>query len=254
MALGLASPVQAQKTADEARLVFTIGAGYVGGGDLWSVTGQPIRVSSGFVDSLDLSRALKSGLGAQFSGTYFPGEHVGFGGEVTLLGLGTEDGCTVGFTSGDPETQEICTSIASMDRRATSVAISGALVYRVMSKQTISPYGKLNLGFVITQQSLIKVTGQHSTSQGPSDVPIYVDDSPDRLHPYVGLSLGVTAVAGKGYQFRLEIRDNYVRLPIPAGPTIHEALQPETAVKGKHIFSLMFGFDVVLERKRGRRY
>ncbi len=254
VALGLASPLEAQKTADEARLVFTVGAGYVGGGDLWSVNGQPLRVSGGFVDTLNLSRTLRSGLGVMFAGTYFPGEHVGFGGEVTLLGLGTEDGCAVGFTSGDPDTQEICTSISSMDRRATSVAISGALVYRVMSRQPISPYARLNLGFVITQQSLIKVTGQHSTSLGPSDVPIYLDDSPDRLHPYVGLGLGVTAAAGKGYQFRLEIRDNYVRLPIPAGPTIHEALEPETTTKGKHIFSLMIGFDVVLERKRGRRY
>ena len=120
-----------------------------------------------------------------------------------------------------------------------------------MSKEAISPYARLNLGAVITQQSLIKVTGQHNTSQGPADVPIYIDDSPDRVHPYVGLGLGITAAAGKGYQLRLEIRDNYVRLPIPAGPTIHEALMPETTTKGKHVFSLMIGFDIVLERKRG---
>jgi hypothetical protein len=253
-ALGFASSLEAQATADEARLVFTVGAGYVGGGDLWSVSGQPIRVSSGFTDTLGLSRTLRPGLGVVFSGTYFPGTHLGFGGEVLLLGLGTEDGCTVEFTSGDPDTQEICTSIAATDRRATSVALSGSLVYRFMSKEAISPYARLNLGAVITQQSLIKVTGQHSTSQGPADVPIYIDDSPDRVHPYVGLGLGMTAAAGKGYQFRLEIRDNYVRLPIPAGPTIHEALQPETTTKGKHVFSLMIGFDIVLERKRGRRY
>jgi len=253
-ALAFASSLKAQATADEARLVFTVGAGYVGGGDLWSISGQPIRVAGGFVDTLGLSRALRPGLGVVFSGTYFPGSHVGFGGEVLLLGLGTEDGCTVEFTSGDPDTQEICTSIAAMERRATSVALSGSLTYRFMSKEAISPYARLNLGAVITQQSLIKVTGQHNTSQGPADVPIYIDDSPDRVHPYVGLGLGITAAAGKGYQFRLEIRDNYVRLPIPAGPTIHEALMPETTTKGKHVFSLMIGFDIVLERKRGHRY
>ena len=252
--LGFVSGLEAQKTTDEARIVFTVGAGYVGGGDLWSVSNQPIRVSGGFMDTLGLSRTLRPGLGAVFSGTYFPGSHFGFGGEVLLLGLGTEDGCTVEFTSGDPDTQEICSSIASMDRRATSVALSGALVYRLMSKQTISPYFRLNLGAVITQQSLIKVTGEHNTSQGPADVPIYTDDSPDRVHPYVGLGFGMTAAAGKGYQLRFEVRDNYVRLPIPAGATIHEALEPETATKGKHIFSLMIGFDIVLERKRGHRY
>jgi hypothetical protein len=251
---GFVSGLEAQKTADEARLVFTVGAGYVGGGDLWSVSNQPIRVAGGFMDTLGLSRSLRPGLGAVFSGTYFPGAHVGFGGEVLLLGLGTEDGCTVEFTSGDPDTQEICSSIAAMDRRATSVALSGSVVYRIASKQTISPYVRLNLGAVITQQSLIKVTGEHNTSQGPSDVPIYIDDSPDRVHPYVGLGFGMTAAAGKGYQFRFEVRDNYVRLPIPAGPTIHEALEPETATRGKHIFSLMIGFDIVLERKRGHRY
>jgi hypothetical protein len=29
---------------------------------------------------------------------------------------------------------------------------------------------------------------------------------------------------------------------------------PETTTKGKHVFSLMIGFDIVLERKRGHRY
>lgn len=249
----LTSPLAAQQ-ADQARVIITVGAGYVGGGDLWSVTGQPIRVGGGFVDTLDLSRRFSSGLGVMFSGTYFPGDHLGFNGEALLLGLGSEDNCTIGFTSGDVETAEICSSINSANRGATAVALSAGLVYRVASHDQISPYARLNLGFTVTQQSAIKVTGQHNTPQGPSDVPIYTDASPDRLHPYVGLGLGVTAVAGKGYQFRLEIRDNYLRVPVPAGPTIHEALEPNTVTRGKHIFSLMLGFDVVLERKRGRRY
>ena len=160
-ALGLASTLEAQATSDEARLVFTVGAGYVGGGDLWSISGQPIRVAGSFTDTLGLSRTLRSGLGVVFSGTYFPGSHVGFGGEVLLLGLGTEDGCTVEFTSGDPDTQEICTSIAAMERRATSVALSGSLTYRFLSKEAISPYARVNLGAVITQQSLIKVNAAY---------------------------------------------------------------------------------------------
>jgi hypothetical protein len=189
-----------------------------------------------------------------FSGTYFPGDHWGFNGEALLLGLGTEDNCTIGFTSGDIETAEVCSSITSANRGATSVALSAGMVYRIASHDQVSPYARVNLGLTVTQQSVIKMTGQHNTPLGPSDVPIYTDDSPDRLHPYLGLAIGATAVAGKGYQLRLELRDNYLRLPIPAGPTPHEALAPETKTRGKHIFSLMIGFDVVLERKRGKRY
>ena len=249
----LTAPLAAQQ-ADQSRVVITVGAGYVGGGELWTVTGQPLRVGGGFTDTLDLSRQLTSGLGVMFSGTYFPGDHFGFSGEALLLGLGSEDNCTVGFTTGSVETSEVCSSINHNSRGSTAVALSGGVVYRVASHDQISPYARLNLGFTVTQQSAIKMTGQHNTVDGPSDVPIYTDASPDRLHPYVGLALGVTAVAGKGYQLRLEVRDNYLRLPVPDGPTIHEALEPNTVTRGKHIFSLMLGFDVVLERKRGKRY
>jgi hypothetical protein len=249
-------PRLAAQSADQAQLFLTVGFGFVGGGDLWAVKGQPLTTPNAFRDTLDLTRDLRSGLGAVFSGTYFPGDHIGFNGEALLLGLGTEDRCVIGFTTGAQITSDTCNSIDGQNRSATSVALSVGLIYRTGGHKAISPYGRVNLGVTITQQSFLKMTGT-TTSIGtgePADVIVYADDSPDELHPYLGLGAGFTGAIGKGYQLRLEVRDNYVTLPVPTGPTEFDGVKPPSTTRGKHLFSLMFGFDVVLERKRGRRY
>jgi len=64
----------------------------------------------------------------------------------------------------------------------------------------------------------------------------------------------VVGVIGRGYQFRFEVRDNWVRIPTVSGPAQRQGLKPPTSTSGKHVLSFTLGFDVVLERKRGRRY
>jgi hypothetical protein len=256
--LGLTiGPPLAAQSADQAQLFLTVGFGFVGGGDLWEVKGQPLRTGNSFADTLNLTRDLRSGLGALFSGTYFPGDHIGFNGEALLLGLGTEDRCVIGFTTGAQITSDTCNSIDGQERSATSVALSLGLIYRTGGHKALSPYGRVNVGITITQQSFLKMTGSTTSTSGtgePADVIVFADDSPDEIHPYLGLGVGFTGAIGKGYQLRLEVRDNYVRLPVPTGPTMFDGVTPQSTTRGKHLFSLMFGFDVVLERKRGRRY
>ena len=55
--LALATPAAAQKTEDQARLIFTVGLTYTGSSDLWSVSGQPILRPAIGSDTVDLSRA-----------------------------------------------------------------------------------------------------------------------------------------------------------------------------------------------------
>src|SRR5512147_963924 len=87
------SGLEAQ-TADQARLVFSVGVGQSsGGGTLWSVGKQPFIVDPTITDTFALTRSFRRSLNLVLSGTYFPGDHLGFNVEAQMLGLATEDDC-----------------------------------------------------------------------------------------------------------------------------------------------------------------
>jgi hypothetical protein len=70
----------------------------------------------------------------------------------------------------------------------------------------------------------------------------------------LGLGLGFTAAVAKGYQLRWEVRDNIVGVQrVTSAPAAARVVPPHD-VTYKHLFSMSIGFDVVLERRRGRRY
>jgi hypothetical protein len=247
--------VSAQSTADQARLMFTVGLGETtGGGTLWTVGNQPFDVMSGVVDTLSVSRHFRNSLDVVFSGTYFPGEHLGFNVEAQLLGLGTRDSCSLVATQGAAITSDLCSSLNRSTRSATTAAVSVGGVYRIWSNQPVHPYIRGNLGFVVSQQSFLKTGGSHTTSGGTADLPLFDDGNPANVQPYYSLGGGVVAVIGRGYQLRFEVRDNWVRVPAINGPTDRQGLIPGSAPVGKHLLSFTIGFDVVLERKRGKRY
>lgn len=250
----LPAALGAQATADQARLMFTIGVGGTsGGGTLWSVT-QPFTVSSGVEDTLAVARRFRNSLDVVFSGTYFPGEHLGFNAEAQLLGLGTRDSCRLVATQGAAITSDLCSSLNRTTRSATSAAVSVGAVYRVWSHQPVHPYLRGNLGVVLSQQSFLRTSGSVTTPNGTADLPLFDDGDPGSVQAYYSLGGGVVAVIGHGYQLRFEVRDNYVRVPAITGPTDRQGLVPGSALVGKHLLTFTVGFDVVLERKRGKRY
>ena len=53
----------AQKTGDQARIIFTISGAYIGGQGLWSVPNQPVQ-DPPLVDTFNLSRNIQSNFGA----------------------------------------------------------------------------------------------------------------------------------------------------------------------------------------------
>lgn len=241
------------QTADQARLMFTIGFGQTAKtSQLWSIGHQPFQVGPSVIDTIAVGRDFRRSLNVILSGTYFPGDHLGFNIEAQLLGLATKDRCRIVFTQGSIETFDVCTSINREERSATSAAISGGLIYRIASRQVIHPYVRANAGMLITQQSFIKTRGFVGLED--AELTLYEDRNPARIQPYLSWGGGVVAVIGRGYQFRAEIRDNYVRVPMVTGPTARQNLVPPRTTVGKHILSMTIGFDVVLERKRGRRY
>jgi hypothetical protein len=246
----------AQATADQARLVFSVGLGQTsGGGNVWTVQNQPIDVGPTETDTLALSRTFRRSLAVVFSGTYFPGEHFGVNAEIQLLGLGTFDTCRPASALNDPLTTEVCNTIDGSERSATSATVSLGGIYRVASRQSIHPYVRANAGIVVSQRSFLRTAGSYTTATGEaSEFTVYEDNQVTNLQPYLSAGGGVVAVLGKGYQLRFEVRDNWVRVPSISGATGRQGLVPASHAVGKHLLSFVLAFDVVLERKRGRRY
>lgn len=254
--VALPVPGLSAQTADQARLVFSVGLGQTtGGGQVWSVGKQPFQR-----DTFAISRAFRPSFNVSFGATYFPGNNLGFNAEAFLLGLGTRDGCTI-VAAVQPlawDTRQGCRSLNSKERGTASGALSLGVVYRVLSRAAIYPYVRANLGMVVSQESFLGavVTIPDSLNrQPPADQFIYIDDSPANIQPYLSFGGGVVTALSRGFQMRFEVRDNWVRVPVVTGPTSGSpAFTPPTSTQGRHVLSFQFVFDIILERKRGRRY
>jgi hypothetical protein len=242
------------QTRDQARLVFTVGAGVVLGKPLWSVGAQPLQFVSGPADTLALGRRIRSTLAVGFSGTYFHGEHLGLGVDALLLGIGFEDSCRMVFSSGSSDVVEACQEIQGKNKTASAVGVSVGPVFRINSRSLFSPYARANVGVIFSSQSSIRTVGQFLTSGGFSDLIVYDDDHQSRVEPLLALGLGATAAVSPGYQLRWEVRDNISGVQRVTAASPEARVVPPHELTYKHLFSITIGFDVVLERRRGRRY
>jgi hypothetical protein len=253
----LCSPLAAQRTRDRPTLIFTVSAAYLDGISLWSVPDQPVVDASGIVpvtDHFALRRGVKRTIGGGFSGTYYKGRHLGITAEAFLLGLGYDDHCSLVAPAESQANVERCQSIEEKERSAAAVVTSAGLVYRIASDEFISPFVRATAGILINNQSPLLVVGQRLTGP-PAEVIIYADDNTGtRVRPAFTLGVGTTVAAGKGYQIRWEVRDNIVGIQAVTSAASARGVVPPHETVYKHMFSLNVGFDVILERVRGRRY
>ena len=120
----------AQKTGDQATLVFTVSGGYIQGKRLWAVEQQPIQ-DGAFTDFYNLNRNIKSTLAASMSATYYPGTHLGLTAEAYLVGMGYDDGCTLAAPAQSLRSTEVCSDIDKQDKSAAAVAISTGGIFRI---------------------------------------------------------------------------------------------------------------------------
>jgi len=257
--LGRPGALTAQATADKARLIFTIGLGQTtGGGNIWAFDKQPLYPNgAGEEDTVAISRSFKRNLNLLFSGTYFPGDHFGFSVEAQLLGLASQDRCEVAVdnsTALDRTIRSLCREIDGTSRSGGAVALSVGGIYRAFSQQAIHPYVRANAGLILTEQSFVRT---QATLSDASTYQIFTDNHPESIRGYYALGGGVVAVVGRGLQLRFEVRDNFVRIPTVAAPTPapgYGLIQAQTKMINKQLITFNIGFDIVLERKRGRRY
>lgn len=246
------TPAAAQRTGDQARLIFTVSGGYLQGKRLWSIDRQPVQ-DLPLEDVFSLNRSIKSTLIASASASYFPKSVVGLTGEAFLMGLGFDDACQIRQPAQSTRNTEVCSSIDRSEQSAAAVAVSGGAIFRAASREVISPYARVSVGFLMTNQSSLRVQGT-SPSNGGALTVVYFEENKTRVRPAFALGVGTTFAMGRGYAIRWEVRDNLVGVVSVKGPTTGVGETPPHGTVYRHLFSFHVGLDVVLERARGRRY
>lgn len=256
LACALSTPAGAQ-TGSESNLVLTIFGGTVTGHTLWTVAKQPLTVlNTTQYDTLALSRSVGSSLVLGVAATYFLSPHVGLHFEMSYLGLPAESGCAGVYYNPDAENknQQICDDIQAQPSNGGAIAIFGGVTLRAASRRVFSPYVRGSIGIVNQSGSTIDVAGAFADSAGNAFVrQVIADLTPRRTSLMLGAAGGFTMRLGPGYQFRLELRDVAVSLDRLTGPANALGVGP-VAARSYHHIGLTLGLDVVLERKRGRRY
>ncbi len=240
----------AQKSGDQSRIIFTISGAYIGGRGLWAVPLQPVQ-DPPLVDTFDLSRSIQSNFGAGFSGAYFPGSNLGFTADFLLLGLGYDDTCSIVNSPESLRNLEVCDDITDQDKSAAAVTVGVGVNYRFASRDFISPFVRANVGLLFSNQSSILTQGV--TNDGVL-LTIYEDEKRESVTPAFALGLGASMQISRGYHLRWEVRDNIVGIDAVTGPTSQPRFVPPHEQVYKHMFSILIGVDVILERDRGRRY
>jgi hypothetical protein len=256
----------AAQTGSEASLVLTIFAGTVTGHTLWTVERQPLSVlgsSPTRYDTLRIVRSTNSSLMLGATGTYFVTPHVGFHVEISYMGLGFDSDCSalflnpdssVGGTIDQRRNGQVCDDIQSQGVSGGAISVFGGVTLRAASRGSFSPYVRGNIGFVNLSQTSIDVAGAFVDTDNQVKIrQVVLDQNPRRTSFLLGVAAGFTSPVGPGYQFRLEIRDQIIQFDRLTGPGSAAGANP-IARKGYHHFALALGLDVVLERKRGRRY
>jgi hypothetical protein len=254
LAVAALAPAAAQRRNDQARLSFGVGFGYNGDARVWKVQGQEL-IDDFTRDTGTFTRDVRPTIGVVFIGAYYPDDHWGITGEAHLIGLGYEDGCTLQTASGSSQNDQICTSINGQQSRGTTVATTIGAMYRPLPWSDFQPYLRVNAGLLVSQLSAIRMRG---TFVNPDtqlvDYFVFGDAHPASVSPTVGLAGGMTAFVSRSYQLRFEVKDNIVSLEHVTSTAALPSEEPRSERKLHHVFSMTIGLEVVLEKKRGRRY
>jgi hypothetical protein len=253
----LVAPIALLKaqTNDESRLTLGISAGYVGSRVLWDVPAQSIAAAFDPPDLFHLHRETHSDISISGHFAFYPSPHVGFTGEFTYVGLGNSDSCTLVQDGGDPELEAACSALTGSDGSASTTLVQGGLIYRPLTRSFLQPYFKGLVGLAFTPSSTLETISTYGAIGDTSLViTIYKDDNWHELRPTWTTAFGVSTAASSGYQLHIEVRESWLPLSVVTGPTSGQGFVPphKTVIMG--FPSILVGFDIVLEKRRGRRY
>lgn len=260
-ALILLTPTQAyltaQATGDQPRMTVGIAGGAVlGSQSFWKVPQQVVHAPAApgtevpLQDVFGLSRDLTGNITMGAQGVYYPRPYLGIGGEITYFGIGTEDSCTLVVSNGYEPNRRACESLNRSYRSTTVTSFMGDIVIRPYSRAVVQPYGRIGLGASAISDNLVSIAAFY----GNTYAPIYPNSGGLSIRPTGMVGLGVMLNAGTGYLVRVEARRTWLALNHVTGPSPYEGMEPPTASSFKSFPSILIGFDVVLEKSRGRRY
>lgn len=257
LGLALVTPIStatlaAQATNDESRLTVGVIGGWIGGGALWSVT-QPMFAVGNLVDQFALERKLRSNITISGQLSYFPRPNFGWTGEVSFIGIGSTDSCVLEVDNNDPFNQAACQAINGRDRAASGVSLSGGVVLRPVSRGDIQPYVRANVGLALVPRSTTAMTAFFGEDDQFALL-LYDEDESRAAKPLGALSLGIATAGNSGYQFRVEARATAIQLEVVDGPAPDASRDPVVGSKWVILPSISVGMDIVLEKRRGRRY
>ena len=103
-------------------------------------------------------------------------------------------------------------------------------MFRFNSRKLLSPYARVNLGLVLSNQSSLRTTASSSTMPGQiEDLFVYSDDHNSRVDPSLALGVGFTAAMAKGITLRWEVRDNITGVQAVTGTIPIAGFVPPTS-------------------------
>jgi len=262
-AVWLAPPsVAPAQTGPEPTLILTLFGGATTGHTLWHTPRQPLCVfaanlqCSSQYDTLELTRDINPSIVFGASGVYFRSPHVGIEAEILFLGLPFDDTCRVVYDNPDPNqtNEDVCLNVSAASLSTSAISFYGGVVFRASPRHAISPYLRAGFGIVTHSGGTIEMSGAfQDSSQNVFSRSIIEDPNPKSTSLSFKVGTGFTVRLSPGYQFRLEVSDAIIPLERVVGPANDRAIAP-TATHTYHHLVLTMGLDVVLEKKRGRRY
>jgi len=277
-ALGLAAALAAAgttaaraQTQEQPNLILTISAGYLTGGDLWNIDRQiaPVAaVATNGWDTLRLARRIRPGFAATLGATYFASPHLGYNAEAGFFGIGTEAGCApVGPYTPDPpdfRNQQACRYLQGENIRGNVVGFLGGLIWRFTTRGN-QPYVRAAVGAGVLGNSYVETFAPIFVHVTPDTIAegnlvFLTDRSQGRVTWMVSLGAGAMLPLAPGYQLRIEVRDLITSLPVARGAAtdtvaiLNGEPAPPIAWKVVHVPTITVGLDIVLEKRRGRRY
>ena len=262
LALLLLTPVAEilrAQSHDEPQLVFTIYGGLAEGAGLWHLPVQPLPASGG-VDTVGLGRLLHPGLVAGLVTTYYNSPHFGWTADVGYFGIGSEQECNgpVTWKDGPGGDNSLACTVANGDHVGTYVVgILAGVTYRFLPTGPVQPFVRVTAGPGLFGNSSFYGTAafavQSSCASG-CEVIVLDDRTPRGITWVMNLSTGMSVNLAPGYRVRMEARDLITSVPVASGQRDPTTFVPPSSSIVKHIPIFLFGLDILLERRHGRRY
>ncbi len=237
-------------------MVIGISIGRIGGTGLWDVARQPIlsQLEPQVPDTFQLHRGIQAGITVNAHGTYFVSPHFGLIGELTYLGLATQDACTLLHNDGDASLAQTCATLNTQAGTSSVYALQVGGVARLSPNGVIQPYLQGMAGFASTPVSTVAMSATDVDLNGPGALTIYTDSRWSSVRPTWTLAAGLATAPSQGLQVRLEIRDTWLSQSIVTGANPTQNAEPPMRSVIEGFPSILLGFDLVLRKQRGRRY